>query len=141
METERLEKQFQMWIYFLFFILGSSITLVFVSFGNIAYRTEWPGFGNYMGGVWSSVQLLAVASGFHLLAAKRWKSIPLAGRINTGFGYFLAGWFALLAFGFMLETPPATDYYFLLVGSGLLIVLAYIWALKRTFALKEEIFP
>jgi len=51
MEIEQLEKQFQRWIYFLFMMLGSSITLVLVSFGNLASGTEWPGFGNYVGGI------------------------------------------------------------------------------------------
>lgn len=141
METHQLEKQFQMWNRFMYMVFGSSITLALIGFGNIAYGAEWPGFGNYTGGVWTSVQFLATAPGFYLLWGRQWKSIPLSLRTNTIFGYFLAGWITLLSLGFITETAPATDYYILLVGSAILIALGYIWTQKKTSIPREEIFP
>jgi len=41
----------------------------------------------------------------------------------------------------MMETAPATDYYFVLVGSLIMIFLGYIWMQKKTSIPKEEIFP
>jgi len=141
MELEQLEKQFQMLIRFLWMIFGASITLGLVSFGTIVYGTKWSGFSNYVGGIWSSIQFLAILPGFYLLWGKRWNPIPLSRRIHTIFGYFAASWLNLLALGFITETAPATDYYLLLVGSAILIVLAYIWTRKKTSFSKEEIFP
>jgi uncharacterized membrane protein YhaH (DUF805 family) len=141
MDTEQLEKQFQMWNRFLYMVLGSSITLAVISFGTISYGTEWPGFGNYTGGVWTSLQFLATLPGLYLLWGRRWKPIPLSSRRNTIFGYFVASWITLLSFGFIIESGPATDYYFLLVGSAILIALGYIWARRRTATPRDEIFP
>ena len=141
METEQLGKQFQTWIHFLWMIFGATITLGLVSFGMIVYGTKWSGFGNYAGGIWSSIQFLAILPGFYLLWGKQWKPIPLSSRTHTIFGYFVASWLNLLALGFVTETAPATDYYLLLVGSAILIFLAYIWTRRRTSIPKEEIFP
>jgi hypothetical protein len=141
MEIQQLEKQFQMWNRFMYTILGSSITLALISFGNISYGTDWPGFGNYAGGMWASLQVLAALPGFFLLWGSRWKSLPLASRINTIFGFFLASWLTLLSLGLMMETAPATDYYFLLVASAISIALGYILALKRTSVPRDGIFP
>lgn len=141
METEQLEKQFQMWNRFMYMILGASITLVLLSLGTVTYGTEWPGFGNYTGGIWASIQFLAALPGLYLLLGRRWKLIPLSNRLNTIFGYFIASWLALLSLGFIMETAPATDYYLLLVGSATLVALGYIFALKRTSIPKDEIFP
>ena len=91
MDTEQLEKQFQLWNRFMYMILGSSITLVIISFGNfVIYRNTWPGFDNYTGGVWTCIQPLAALPGFYLLWSKRWKTLPLGNRLNTVFGYFIA---------------------------------------------------
>lgn len=141
MEIEQLEKQFQAWNRFMWMVLGAAMTLVLVSLGNLVYGTDWPGFGNYVGGIWASLQLLTTLPGLYLLWGRRWKPASLSDRINTVFGYFVASWLALLSFGFMTETTPATDYYFLLVGSAILIAFGYIWALKKTSIPRDEIFP
>lgn len=141
MDTEQLEKQLQTWNRFLYVVLGSSVTLVLIIFGTIFDGREWPGFDNYVGGIWSWIQLLATPPGFYLLWGRRWKSIPLSNRINTIIGYFAASWINLLSLRFLAETAPATDYYFLLVDSAIVIILGYIWALKRTSLPREEMFP
>jgi hypothetical protein len=138
METE---KQLQMWNRFMFMVLGASITLLAVSFGTIAYDDEWSGFGNYAGGIWAPLQFLTTLPGLYLLWGRRWKPIPLSSRVNTIFGYFVASWITLLALGCMMESAPATDYYFLVAGSAIVIALGYIWALKRTSAPRDEMFP
>ena len=140
METEQLEKQFQMWNRFMYMILGASISLGLISFGSVTYGTEWPGFGNYTGGIWASIQFLAALPGLYLLWGRRWKPIPLSSRINTISGYFVASWLALLALGFIMETAPATDYYLLLIGTAILLAFGYIWTLRKSLP-KGEIFP
>lgn len=141
METEQLERQFQMWNRFMYMILGSSITFVLTSFGNIVYGTDWPGFGNYVGGIWTSIQLLATLLGFYLLWGRRWKSIPLSSRINTIFGYFVASWINLLSLWLIASMTPPTEYYLLLVGSAIVMVLGYVWAWKTAFTPRGEMFP
>jgi hypothetical protein len=141
MEIEQIEKQFHMWIHFLWMITGASVTFVAVSLGNLVYGSDWPGFGNYMGGIWTTIQFLALLPGLYLVFHRRWKFIPLARRVHTIFGYFIAAWISLLAFGFLVEIPPATDYYILLIGSAIAIVIIYIWALRKTFIPRDEVFP
>ena len=141
METAQLEKQFQMWNRFMYMLLGSSITLVLISSGLILYDAHWPGFGNYVGGIWGTIQFLTAAPGFYLLWGRLWRVIPLAGRINTIFGYFVASWLTLFSLGLITETQPVTEYYLLLVGSALLIATGYSWALRRTSAPRDEMFP
>jgi hypothetical protein len=140
METERLEKEFQLWNRFMFLVLGSSITLVIIGFTFILNRDRWQGFANYMGGIWIWVQLLATTPAFILLLVKRWRTIPLVDRLNTIFGYFLASWLSFLAFGLIADGVP-NELYFLLVGYALLIVGGYIWSLKRTSIPRDEMFP
>jgi hypothetical protein len=141
METNQLEKQFEMWKRLLFMLIGASITFVAIALGTIVYGTDWPGFGNYTGGIWTAIQFLSTLPGFHLLWGRHWQSIPLSSRLNTIFGYFAVSWLSLLSLGLIMSMPPATDYYILLVGGAIVITIAYIWTLKRTSLPRDEMFP
>ncbi len=141
METMQLEKQFQMWNRFLYLILGASITFVMISLGNVFYASDWPGFGNYVGGTWTGIQLFATLSGFYLLLGKRWKALPFSNRLNTIFGYFVVGWMNLFSLWLIASMTPPTEYYLLLVGTATMIAVGYIWSLKRTSHPRGEIFP
>lgn len=141
METNQLEKQFQMWNRLMYLILGSSITFVMISLGNVFYASDWSGFGNYVGDIWTGIQLLATLSGLYLLLGKRWKILPFSNRLNTIFGYFVASWINLLSLWLIASMTSPTEYYFLLVGSATVIVFGYIWVSKRTSIPKDEIFP
>jgi len=143
MDTERAEKQFQFWNRLMYMVLGSSITLVVISFGNfVSYPNTWPGFDNYTGGVWTSLQFLSILPGIYLLWNKPWKTLPLKTRLNTVFGYFGASWLCLLALAFIINPRHVPDELnFIVIGSALLIMLGYIWALKRTSMPPEDMFP
>jgi hypothetical protein len=141
MEIEQLEKQFQLWNRFMHVMLGSSITLVLISFGTIDYGTDWPGFSNYVGGIWTWIQILATAPGFFLLWGRRWKSLPFVNRLNTIIGYFVASWLSFLALGIITANDAPNEMIFLIVGSAVLITLGYIWAIKKTSVLRDEMFP
>jgi hypothetical protein len=143
METEHLEKQFQILNRFMYMVLGSSVTLLMISFGNfVIYRNTWHGFDNYTGGVWTCVEFLSILPGLYLLWNQPWKSLPFKARLNTAFGYFAAGWIALVALAFIIDSRNAPDELnFIIIGSAILIALGYIWALKRTAVPHDEIFP
>ena len=141
MDTNHLEKQFQSWNRFMYLVLGSSITLVFISFGFILNRERWQGFENYVGGIWTWIQVLATAPGLMLLLLKPWRSAPLVNRLNTIFGYFVASWLSFLSLGLITANNAPTELNFLIIGSAILIVLGYIWALKRTSTPRDEMFP
>lgn len=141
MDAEQLEKQLQIWHRFMYMALGSSITLVLISFGNFVYADRWPGFGNYTGGVWQWVQLLTTPPGLYLLWGKRWKTLPLVNRLNTIFGYFIASWLSLVALGLITANNAPSEFNFLIAGTAILIVLGYIWVLKRTSTPRDEMFP
>ena len=141
MEIEQLENQFRNWNRFMYMILGASLTFLLVSCGNLVYGRDWDGFGNYVGGIWSSIQLLATPPGFYLLWGRQWKGTPLSTKINTIIGYFVVSWINLLSISFFTETPPLTEYYILLVGSAIVMLLAYMWARKRISSPRDEMFP
>ncbi|HEX2993845.1 MAG TPA: hypothetical protein VHP14_03420 [Anaerolineales bacterium] len=143
MNPGQLEKQFQLWNRLMYMVLGGSITLLLISFGNlVVYRNTWPGFDNYTGGVWMCLQLLTVLPGLYLLWDKPWRPLALGARLNTAFGYFVAGWFCILALSFIID-PQNTpnELIFIIIGSAIVIALGYIWTLKRTLTPREEIFP
>jgi len=141
MDTNQLEKQFQLWNRFMYLVLGSSITLVLIGFGAILNRDGWQGFENYVGGIWTVVQILATAPGFILLLLKRWRALPLVNRLNTIFGYFVASWLSFLSLGLVTANNAPNELNFLIIGSALLIALGYFWALKRTPSPRGEMFP
>ena len=141
MNTEQLEKQFQIWNRFMYLALGSSITLVFISFGFLLNASRWSGFENYAGGVWEFIQLLVTPPGLYLLLARRWKVLPLSNRLNTIFGYFLAGWINLLSLGLITANSAPSEFNFLIGVTAILIVIGYILALKRTSSPRDEMFP
>lgn len=141
MDTDQLEKQFQLWNRFMYLVLGSSITLVLIGFGFFFNRSRWQGFENYMGGIWTWVQILATTPGLILLLLKPWRSLPLVNRLNTIFGYFAASWLSFLSLGlFTIDNAP-NELNCLIFGSAVLIVLGYVWALRRTSSPRDEIFP
>ncbi len=143
MDTEQAEKQFQFLNRLMYMVLGSSITLVVISFGNfVSYPNTWPGFDNYVGGVWTSLQFLALLPGIYLLWNRPWNTLPLKTRLNTAFGYFGAGWLCILALAFIIN-PMHVPYElnFMIIGSAILIMLGYIWTQKRASMLSEDMFP
>jgi hypothetical protein len=143
MDTKQQEKQFQVWNRFMYAILGSSITLLTISFGNLViYHNTWTGFDEYTGGIWTCLMPCAILPGLYLLWNKPWKTVSLGIRLNTAFGYFLAGWFYLLALVFIIDPRNAPDeLIFMIIGSAILIAFGYIWALRRTANPREEMFP
>lgn len=143
MNPEQLEKQIQLWNRLMYMVIGSSITLLLISFGNLViYRNTWPGFDNYTGGVWTCLQFLTVLPGLYLLWDKPWGPLPLGARLNTAFGYFSAGWLCLLALAFIIDPQNAPDeLIFIIIGGAILIPVGYIWLLKRMPNSREEMFP
>lgn len=139
MDTERLEKRLQIWNRFMYLILGSSITLAITSLYNL-YNGQ-PDSKDFYGDLWLFIQLFATPPGFYLLWSKRWRSLSLPNRLNTIFGYFIASWFSFLSLGLIAASNAPTELNFFIVGSALLIVLGYIWALKRTSTPRDEMFP
>ena len=141
MDTQQLEKRFQMWNHFIYMVLGSSITLVIVSFGCFINPPEWPSFANYTSGLWLALQLIAASLGFYLLWSPRWKPLPLQNRINTISGYFIAAWCNLIAFGLMIQKASPTELNLLLFCAALVVPLVYIAFWKKPWKLRDEMFP
>lgn len=141
METDHLEKQFQMWNHFMYMVLGASIAFVVISFGNFINPAGWSSFANYVSGPWIVLQILATLPGFYLLWSSPWKARPLQSRINTISGYFMASWFNILAFGLMIQQDPPTESSFFLVCAAVLVPLVYIWITKKPLKSRDEIFP
>jgi hypothetical protein len=85
---------------------------------------------------------LAVLPGLYLLWNKPWKPLPFGARLNTAFGYFVAGWICLVALAFIIDSRNTPDELnFIILGTAVVIPLGYIWALKRTSTPRDEMFP
>jgi hypothetical protein len=141
METEQLEKQFQLWNRLMYMALGASVAFVVISFGCFINPRGWPSFANYTSGPWMVLQLLVTPPGFYLLWSNRWKTLAPQSKINTISGYFIASWFNLIAFGLMIQQDSPTELSFVIACGAILIPLVIIWALWKRAHPKDEIFP
>lgn len=141
MDTNQLEKQFEQWNRFMYLVLGSSITLVLIGFGFFLNRERWEGFANYAGGIWAWVQILATTPGLILLLLKPWRSILFVHRLNTIFGYFAASWLSFLSLGLFTVDNAPNEINCLIFFSAMLLVVGYIWALRRISFPRDDMFP
>lgn len=128
MDTEQLEKEFQLWNRFMYMALGAAIGLVASS----------PNDFSLVGIVWLLLQIAVTPPGFFLLFGKRWKVLPLTKeRINTVFGYLAASWLLLLIPGILGAGPL---YFLFLIGYLIFLVLLYIRIQKKPPD-SDEMFP
>jgi hypothetical protein len=128
MDTERLEKQLSIWNKFMYMGLGSAITLVASSPGEISQADV----------VWLLVQITITPVGFFLLFGKRWKTLPLSNeRINTGLGYLLAGWLSLFV---PLILGAGSAYTLFLLVYTVFLGLIY-GRVQKKFSNSDEMFP
>jgi len=140
MDTEQLEKEFQIWNCFMYMGLASSITLVVISLGNFL-SGGWSGFERYAGGLWPWMQLAVTPAGFYLLWGKHWRNFPLSNRKNTAWGFFIASWFTFLSLGFITVNGPLVNFSFLIIGGVTLLGVGYINFVKRKLDQSDEMFP
>ena len=141
MEIDKLEKELQLWNRFMYLVLGSSITLVLIGFSFILNRDRWQGFENSIGTIWTWIQLLATTPALILLLVRRWRALSLAHRLNTIFGYSIASWLSFLALGLITINDAPNELYFFIAGAAVLIVLGYMWSLKKISIPRDEMFP
>jgi hypothetical protein len=138
MDTEPLEKELEKWNRSMYIALGSSITLVVITFGNF-FEGGWPGFERYAGGWWQWMQVAITPPGFYLLWSKRWKVLPFQERKNTIIGFLIASWLTFLALGFITLNEPLIS--FLLIVGVIPLALRYSHQIKEKSNQADEIFP
>jgi hypothetical protein len=141
MDTEQLEKELRIWDRLMYIVLGSSITLLIISFGNFSYGNQWPYFENYTGGLWQWMQITITPPGFYLLWSKRWKLLPLSSRKITILGFFIASGITFLSLGFITVNDALIYFNFFIIGSASLIALGYSQMTKRKSNQPDEMFP
>lgn len=126
MDTEQLEKQLSVWSRLLYAALGSSITILASSFGEL------------LGVVWLVLQVVVTSSAFYLLWGKRWRALPLSReQANTIFGYFLASW--LLSF--VPGVLGADSFYYIIVFGYAIFILVVYRRTQKELAVSDEMFP
>ena len=141
MDTEQLEKELQIWNRLMYIALGSSITLLIISFGNFFYGNQWPYFENYAGGLWQWMQIAITPPGFYLLWSERWKRLPFPSRKITVIGFFVASWITFLSLGFITVNDALIYFNFFIIGIAALITLGYIEKAKKKSNQPDEMFP
>ena len=128
MDTEQLEKEFQLWNRFMYMALGAAIAIVASS----------PNDFSWVGMVWLLLQIAVTPPGFFLLFGKRWKALPLTKeRISTAFGYLAASWLLLLIPG-ILGAPPL---YFMFVIAYLIFLVLLYFRIQKKPSDSDEMFP
>lgn len=141
MNTEQLEKQLSVWNRFMYMALGSSITLLIISFGNFFYGNRWSHFENYAGGLWQWMQIATTPPGFYLLWSKHWKVMQFSNRKNTIVGFFIASWLTFLSLGFITANDTLIDFTSFVIVGAVLLALGYIWMAKKKSKQSDEMFP
>lgn len=141
MDTERLEKELQMWDRLMYMAVGAAIVLTAISFRHLDYGDYWPGFQSHAGAVWQWMQIAITPPGFYLLWSKRWKNMRFPQKKNTIVGFFIASWFTFLSLGFITLNYYIVDLGFLITIGIVLIALGYAWIRKQKPNQVDEIFP
>jgi hypothetical protein len=141
MDTEPLEKELQIWDRLMYIALGSSSTLLIISFGHFFYGNQWPYFENYAGGLWQWMQIAITPPGFYLLSSKRWKLLPVSSRKIPIIGFFAASWITFLSLGFITVNDALIYFNFFIIGIAALIALGYMEKIKKKSNQPDEMFP
>jgi hypothetical protein len=141
MDTEKLEKELQLWDRLMYMAMGAAIVLLAISFRHLDYGDRWPGFQNHAGAIWQWMQIAITPAGFYLLWSKRWKNMPLRQKKNTIVGFFIASWLTFLALGFITLNYYIVDLGFLITVGIALIALGYAWIRKQKPNQVDEMFP
>ena len=128
MDTERLEKELQLWNRLMYMALGAAIAIVASS----------PNDFSFVGIVWFLLQIAVTPPGFFLLFGKRWKGLPLTKeRMNTVFGYLAASWLLLLIPGILGAGPL---YFIFVIGYLIFLLFLYLRVQKKPSD-SDEMFP
>ena len=138
MTIDYLEKQLENWKRWLLVSSGAAITLLATSIADIPNYSN-PSFPGWFA-IWLILQLGTTPAGFGLLSGKGWRTLPLAERLNTAFGYLTVAWITLLAFGFKAVWLPSI-LWFLIFGLGIALAVAYLTLRRTRIDSPEEMFP
>lgn len=151
MDADFLEHKLEAWKRWLIFCLGvSAMFLIMAIFDIPNADTNAPVFRNpnavwnyvpYWYAVWFIWQGIVTPPGFLLLFVKSWRSLPLAKRLNTAFGFLFAAWITFSGFALhanVLSVPGKLDV--IAFGIGFVLAASYYW-LRRGHLETEKMFP
>lgn len=128
MDTERLEKELQIWNRFMHMALGASIAMLASS----------PNDFSFVGIVNLLLLIAVIPPGFFLLFGKPWKELPLTKeRTSTSLGYLIAS-LLLLFIPAILGAPPL--YLLFLVAYVIFLIVLYFRIQKKPSD-SDEMFP
>ena len=126
MDTELFEKELSILNRRMYIALSSAATLLIATFVPFLWI------------VWFVLLIFVLSSGFNLLWGKNWRSLPLSKeRVNTIFGYLIAGWLLLF-----VPCILNRELCFLTFPLAYTIFLGTIyWRTHQKLSEAEEMFP
>lgn len=147
MDIKYLYYQLEAWKRWLYICVGASVTLLATAIAetpNMDHKINL-GIGDYPGwyGVWMIFQIAITPAGFAILLGGSWRTLPLAERLNPGYGFLGAAWITFLAFGIRSADPSSSSEalgVLILVFAGLLLG-SYVWLKRSPVSPTEELFP
>jgi hypothetical protein len=85
--------------------------------------------------------LACLTPGILLLAARTWRTLPLARRLPATFGFLGCAWAALAAFYLrLLPLEPPLYWHLIIVGLGVILGAVFL-AFTRRRKINDELFP
>lgn len=141
MDTEKLEKELQLFDRLMYMAVGASIILMTVTYRHLYYGDNWPGFQHHAGVVWQLLQIAVTPPAFYLLLSKRWKGTAWREKKNTILGFLIASWFTFLSPGFITLNFYIADIGTVITVCAAVIALGYAWIHRQKPNQTEEMFP
>jgi len=142
MSPEYLERQLAVYQRLLLAVLGAAVTLLATAVADLPNNPTLYFPGWYA--VWFILQLASLLPGAVLLGGGAFRSLPLAQRLDTGFGFLALTWIVLAALGLKLAGTLAVPWLALgavLGGLALALGLAYALLRRRHVSQPEAMFP
>lgn len=142
MTTAYLEQQLATYKHVLLVCIGAAVTLLATAVADMPNHPTLYFPGWY--GVWFILQLATITPAVVLLLGTELRKLSFAERLNTIFGYLLAAWIVLVAFGLKIANTDMISWPLLwsfLSGIGITIGIVY-WLLRRKYInAPEATFP
>jgi hypothetical protein len=142
-----LESQLIKWQRLLLIYAGAAGILLATTLAELPlYLESYQRMGRVMNvnpwfGICLVLLLACLTPGILLLAGRAWRTLPLARRLPSAFGFLGCAWAALAAFDLRtLPLEPPVYMHLLIFGLGVILATVFL-ALTRRPKINEELFP
>lgn len=142
-----LESQLNKWQRLLLIYAGAAGILLAATLAELPlYLESYQRMGRVMSvnpwfGICLVLLLACLWPGILLLTGRAWRTLPLARRLPSAFGFLGCAWAALAAFDLrFLPLEPPLYWHLIIAGLGIILGVVFLVFTRRR-RIKEELFP